>query len=299
MSSILKGKIINFYEKDRILLIEINEEKSFFFLSRSLAPQIFKYKTLNNVNITFEYSEATKEYKNQLATRIISITEISNDEGILYSVDSIKNQTVELINSFDYKMFVDFEFTMPAFNEKSKFEYELLQVGIVISDPNDKVVDEYSSYIKTKKKVSDRTKRFLNISNEELAESVSQKEFYNLLQNYFRIYTPTVFVWGSSDIKALNKFYDKNHFKQIKFDSVDLAKIIRSYYSLQEDLGLFAALQIFNGIQATQAHHALTDASATKEVFDSFKKILNNDTKLNVKEIRSHMKDELKDNKTE
>ena len=233
MSNILKGKIISFYEKDRILLIEINEEKSFFFLSRSLASQVFKYKTLNNVNITFEYSEATKEYKNQLATRIISITEISNDEGIFYSVDSIKNQTVELINSFDYKMFIDFEFTMPAFNEKSKFEYELLQVGIVISDPNDKVVDEYSSYIKTKKKVSDRTKRFLNISNEELAESVSQKEFYNLLQNYFRIYTPTVFVWGSSDIKALNKFYDKNHFKQIKFDSIDLAKLIRGYYSLE------------------------------------------------------------------
>jgi len=40
-------------------------------------------------------------------------------------------------------------------------------------------------------------------------------------------------------------------------------------------LGLFTALKIYRGIEADQVHHALTDATATKEVFDGFKKKVN------------------------
>ena len=127
-------------------------------------------------------------------------------------------------------MFIDFEFTMPEYGEKKpNFVSELLQIGVVISDKNDKIINEYSNYIKTDNPVSLRTKRFLRIDDEELEESISQEQFYEDYLSFINIYNPTIFVWGGADTKILDSFYKRHKVKDISAEYVDLAQIIKKH----------------------------------------------------------------------
>jgi hypothetical protein len=117
-----------------------------------------------SVYIFFDYSEKdVKVLKGAEAKLITSIEKIEyqSNKGLvsLYNQEAKKKSEIETINSYEYKMFIDFEFTMPEYGEKKpNFVSELLQIGVVISDKNDKIINEYSNYIKTDNPVSLRTK---------------------------------------------------------------------------------------------------------------------------------------------
>ena len=289
------GLIHDYYPRERMISIKLDNKLSFFYFPKNLYKIFYKSMTYKSVYIFFDYSDETKILKGAEAKLITNIEKIeyqsTKGKVLLYSQASKRLSLKEEINSYEYKMFIDFEFTMPEYGEKQpNFTSELLQIGVVISDKNDKIVNEYSNYIKTEYPVSNRTKRFLKIDDEELACSISAEQFYDDYLSFINIYNPVIFVWGGNDTKVLDTFYKIHKFKNIPADYINLVSVIRKHYELGFDLGLFNALKIFKDIEASQAHHALTDAAATKEVFDAFKEILNSDHDINLKEKIKELK---------
>lgn len=295
MNNSLYGLIHDYYPREKVISIKTDDKLSFFYFPSRLYKVFSKSMTYKSVYIFFDYSDNIKVLRGVEANEIVQIEKITaqTPKGLktLYSYEENLNDIKELVNSLEYKMFLDFEFTMPGFTYDKRFVSELLQIGAVISDKEGHTVNEYSTYIKTKRDVTDRTKRFLRIKDEDLLESIPQKQFYNEYKRLIDIYNPTIIVWGGNDTKELDLFYSINKLKPIKANYIDLVKLIRRHYLLSEDIGLFNALKIFCGIDASQAHHALTDAAATKEVFDSFKKYINSDNDINLKEILRQMKE--------
>ena len=295
MSNNVYGLIHDYYPREKMISIKLDDKLSFFYFPAKLYKIFSKSMTYKSVYIFFDYNDNVKVLRGVEANEISFIEKISaqTPKGLktLYSNEDEINNVKELINSLEYKMFLDFEFTMPGFTYDKKFVSELLQIGAVISDKDDNVINDYSNYIKTKKPVTDRTKRFLRIKDENLLDSVPQKQFYNEYKRLVDIYNPTIIVWGGNDTKELNLFYKINKLKPIDANYIDLVKLIRKHYQLSEDIGLFNALKIFCEIDASQAHHALTDAVATKEVFDAFKKYINSDKDINLKEILKQIKE--------
>ena len=289
------GLIHDYYPRERMISIKLENKLSFFYFPKNLYKIFYKSMTYKSVYIFFEYSDEYKVLKGAQAKLITNIEKIEyqSNKGkvVLYSQAKKKTTLKEEINSYEYKMFIDFEFTMPEYGEKQQdFYSELLQIGVVISDKDDKIVNEYSNYIKTERPVSNRTKKFLRIDEEELASAITADEFYDDYLSFINIYDPVIFVWGGNDTKVLDNFYKLHKFKNIPAEYINLVSVIRKHYELSSDIGLFNALKIFSDIEATQAHHALTDAAATKEVFDSFKKILNSDHDINLKEKLKELK---------
>ena len=295
MSNNVYGLIHDYYPREKMISIKLDDKLSFFYFPAKLYKIFSKSMTYKSVYIFFDYNDNVKVLRGVEANEISFIEKISaqTPKGLitLYANEDEINNVKELINSLEYKMFLDFEFTMPGFTYDKKFVSELLQIGAVISDKDDNVINDYSNYIKTKKPVTDRTKRFLRIKDEDLLDSIPQKQFYNEYKRLVDIYNPTIIVWGGNDTKELNLFYKINKLKPIDANYIDLVKLIRKHYQLSEDIGLFNALKIFCEIDASQAHHALTDAVATKEVFDAFKKYINSDKDINLKEILKQIKE--------
>ena len=295
MSNNVYGLIHDYYPREKMISIKLDDKLSFFYFPAKLYKIFSKSMTYKSVYIFFDYNDNVKVLRGVEANEISFIEKISaqTPKGLktLYSNEDEINNVKELINSLEYKMFLDFEFTMPGFTYDKKFISELLQIGAVISDKDDNVINDYSNYIKTKKPITDRTKRFLRIKDEDLLDSVPQKQFYNEYKRLVDIYNPTIIVWGGNDTKELNLFYKINKLKPIDANYIDLVKLIRKHYQLSEDIGLFNALKIFCEIDASQAHHALTDAVATKEVFDAFKRYINSDKDINLKEILKQIKE--------
>ena len=295
MNNTICGLVHDYYPREKMISIKQDDKICFFYFPSNLYKIFSKSMTYRSVYIIFDYNEKIKVLRNTEANEIESIEKImvQTPRGLetKFTMNSINEDVKKTINSAEYKMFLDFEFTMPSYSLEEEYERELLQIGAVISDKDDMTINEYSTYIKTKNPVSDRTKRFLRLDDNDLGDSISQKDFYNDYKRLIDIYNPTIFVWGGSDTKELDAFYEYNKFEPIKAKYVDLSKLIRHHYMLGEDIGLFNALKIFSGIDVTQAHHALTDASATKEVFDAFKKCLNSDNDINLKEILLSMKE--------
>jgi len=276
------GLVHDYYPREKMISIKMEDKITYFYFSKSQFKEFEKSMMYESVFVFFDYStKTTKVLKNVTAYSITELHKISvaTNRGplIIYSMSNKKDLAVDQIIKIDYKMFVDFEFTMPSFNDRTPFTPEIFQIGAVISDPNEKIVNEYSTYIKTLKSPSERTLKFLKIFPEDLYDSLSALDFYNDLKKLITIYNPTIFVWGGNDIKTLMTFYKLHNFEPLKFNVIDLLKIIKNYYNLGTDIGLFKALKYFKGIDATQAHHALTDAAATKEVFDAFKKAIGTD----------------------
>lgn len=283
-----KGYLVVNYDKiKRIISLDIDGEIKTYYLSRTLNKLYYTVIKKGDIYLSFSLSDKSKIIDNNEVLCIIKINSITlyNGEYIeLYDSSIEKNDVKELINSLKYKMFVDFEFTMPPYNYEKKFIPEIIQIGSVITDEDDLIVNEYSEYIKSKRKISDRTISFLRLTSEELNESVNQKVFYSNLKKLVDIYNPVAITWGSSDKTALSQFYQINKVEPLDLKFIDLSKLIKKYFSLSNDLGLFNALKIFSGIDASQAHHALTDAAATKEVFVAFKEIVINDKEFKIKE---------------
>ncbi|MCB9498534.1 MAG: hypothetical protein H6687_01425 [Bacillales bacterium] len=273
------GIIHDYYPREKMISIKKRNSLSFFYFSKS-ALQLFKRAMEHeSVFVEIEYSDKEKVLKNIIAKEITVIHKIQyqtkKGPKSLFDVSVIKEDVKKLINLDTYKAFLDFELTMPAYNERHPFTPEIIQIGMVIANEKDEIVNIYTTYVNPEVPISDRAKRFLGISKESFKDAVSYDQFYNEYKNLLSIYRPIIYVWGSNDVKALNDSFTLHKVKPLKARYEDLLKHHKHYYELKNDLGLFTALKIYRGIEADQVHHALTDATATKEVFDGFKKKVN------------------------
>lgn len=280
MSNIIKfGLIHDYYPHERIFSIKQRNTISFFYYPRNFQRFFERAMGHKHVFVEFTHDKKTKIIKGYPSYHLIDLKKIfyvSNTKRVeLFDESETEAKLIDIINYDGYKMFMDLELTMPKYGETEPFKPEILQIGCVIIDGNDETVNYYTNYVKTNKPLSDRTYRFLSLGKDAVSEAISYDEFYKDYKELLDIYNPIVYVWGKNDVSSLEDSYKLHRKKALKANYQDLLAIHHKFFNLKTDISLFKALKLYRGIDAHQVHHALTDAQATKEVYDGFKKHIN------------------------
>ncbi|MFT4412995.1 3'-5' exonuclease KapD [Fredinandcohnia humi] len=173
-------------------------------------------------------------------------------------------------------LFIDFEFTMPEgkYNPHG-FYPEIIEVGLV-AIVNQKITDQYSSYVKPTKfpKLTDRCKSFLSISQEQVNDGISFLELVSKLSQYEGSTPSTIVTWGNMDMKVLQHNCQSVGIPfPFKGKQRDLSMEYKRFFGDQNQTGLWKAVQEY-GKEGTGKHHcALDDALTTFNIF----KLVEND----------------------
>lgn len=279
----ISGRIRNVNLEERTFEILKRNKVEYFYLTRS---QIQKFKPYLQIGffVQLEYHEEkvlkgkVKAYPVIGFTKLISITR--NKRTVYFDMDTIKKGVTNVLNRTGYKMFIDLEFSMPPYNSNGTFESEIVEYGFIIENDEGQIIDEETSLVKINDKngVSDRTLDFLNLKKEDFKKASTTKEFYDVLKEALEKYEPIILVWGTNDIQMLNSFYERNNFEPLteRASFINLMQLLKNYYGLKSDVGLFKALEYFDKtFDKEQVHDALTDASITSLVFHRFKEYAN------------------------
>ena len=92
-------------------------------------------------------------------------------------------------------------------------------------------------------------------------------------------FQPTIYVWGKNDYLMIDKSYKLHNVKPVteRKNFVNLMQIIKNYYGIKNDIGLYAAFELLGAKPplVEQDHNALHDAAATLEVFHLFENEIN------------------------
>ena len=166
---------------------------------------------------------------------------------------------------------------MPSYSyvHGAGFKPEIIQYGIYLEDSEGNVVlTEHSNVLPfNKNDITDRTYDFLNLTKKDFKYAQTYNQFYKTFQDILTMYQPIVYVWGRNDIYVIDLSCEMHHKPKIleKKQVINLMQIIKNYYSIKSDIGLFNAYGLF-GKQApiVQDHDSLNDAVATSEVFHLF-----------------------------
>ena len=181
------------------------------------------------------------------------------------------------LNSLDNTMFLDLEMTMPSYKFKGKgFKTEIIQAGLLIINHKGEELYRYSNYIKPKltTELTKRAEDFLGIKSDEFyAKAIDYSLFYSDFKGILDKYNPTIVVYGKNDILVLNESYSINGVKSLKNKTrfVNLCQLIKNYYELRNDPGLFKLYKLYYNCDDVQVHDAFNDCEVTKEVFLSFR----------------------------
>jgi inhibitor of KinA sporulation pathway (predicted exonuclease) len=295
----LCGLIHDYYPRERMISIEVRGRIMYFQFPKRTHRYFEEAMFYPLVFVDFVYEDSIKIIKKVPARHISDVKKIFYRKGRrlieLYSRNETQEEIREIINKPGYKMFIDLELTMPKWGYNHPFSPEILQIGCVVLNENDEIVNYYDNYVKTVKPITDRTFRFLSLGEEAVTEAIDYEQFYNDYKHLIDIYNPIVYVWGGNDVVSLKKSYELHKLPEIKVEYQDLLQLHHKYFELKYDISLFNALRIYRGIEATQVHHALTDAQATKEVYDGFKKHVNGIELFDVKGLQQKYMNEEKE----
>jgi sporulation inhibitor KapD len=282
MKNIVSGQIRTFDEEQRIVSLYCCRRIQYFYLQRSLLNHIGKYLEIGRF-IQFTVTNEPRMYKRlkvYTVDYVIKIMHIRYRKNIVYyDVKNIKTGTKKLINNLGNKMFLDLEMSMHPYKVDRTFTQEIIQVGYLLLDQNDSIIEKYDQIIQpTKHKVlSKRTLRFLDISQEDVDNGIPFQDFYTHFKAVLDQYDPAVIVWGRNDFLALRDAYKINRLPNLDPTTryINLLKLHKNYFHLKNDLGLFNALNLYEVTEKTQAHNALEDALVTQRIFRGFRDVVN------------------------
>ncbi len=266
--------------KNRIISLKRNERIIFFYLANNLMKKFKKYLYAGNL-ISFEYDKEINVKNLHSFHKILYIIEISvpgrYGKDVLYSKAETTNELALFLDSLDYLLFLDLEMSMPPFNQKEPFLSEVIQTGFFLVNKEGEILEKYNYYIRPTKNhfLSDRTKDFLGIDYKELKSiGVSYYKFYNKFKDLINKYHPAVVVFGKNDKLFLERSYITNNLPSLTFMTrfVNLNQLLKNYYELSDDPGLFNIYQkLCNVTVDIQKHDALEDAMVTYNVYKAFK----------------------------
>lgn len=283
MKKIVSGQILTYDEELRILTMECCRKIQHFYLQRSLINHIGKYLAVGRF-IQFTISKEPRMYKKHKVYTIdyvIKIMHLRYRKSIVYyDVKNIKRGTRALLNNLKYKMFLDLEMSMHPYKIDKLFKQEIIQVGYVLYDEQDNIVERYNQIIQPSihKTLTKRTLRFLEITQDQVDEGIEFSTFYHHFKDVISTYEPAVIVWGRNDFLALKDAYKINRLPNIdhKTRYINLLKLHKNFYHLKNDLGLFNALNLYYPHDNEQSHNAYEDALATAKIFQGFRDVVNN-----------------------
>ncbi len=282
------GIIHSFDEQNRLIGIKNKKEIDYYYITSSQLSRFGRY--LNSGVVLYCYASNNKTLRRKHhVTEIISFIKLLNRRGkklyTYFDYDMIKEGVVKVIKKPSYKLFLDFEFSMPPYNHKhgaKDFYMEIISYGLYLLDDQGNSVDTDYGYLKPtcQTGLSDRTIDFLNIKKEVLTKAPPFYKFYNLLKEYMVLYQPTIYIWGRNDYLMLDSSYKRYKLEPItnRKNFVNLMQLIKTYYNIKDDIGLYAAYEIFNKKppMEVQDHNALHDAACTVDIYRLFLKLTNN-----------------------
>lgn len=286
---LLHGADIN----NRVITIKTKHKVNYYYMAKGLFQSFLQY--FNPGIYVFLYVNSnSRRYHGYCVQNVESVEKIiapnKQNPTIYYDVSVIKSGISSIVNSNRNKCFLDFEMSMPPYKSYESFVSEIIQVGYVLTDQFDQVISKADIYIKPKlfPKISERTKRFLHIEQEDVDAGIDYVTFYDEFTEQLLKYKPMVYVWGQNDkieLKNMNRIHELRDFTPTT-QFIDLLKLHKTYYGLKNDLGLFNAYNLYREIDLEkQMHNAYEDAEITREVYLSFAKVCNNEIKLNIKEL--------------
>lgn len=280
---------------NKIISIKKPKKLEFFYFQAGLMHMFKRYLYKGNF-ISLVYDEDKVVVKNRRDTHlvlyVIFIFAPSKFHNRYFYDKKILNDTLkDFLAGIDHHLFLDLEMTMPNFNEKGPFDSEIIQAGMVLCDKNLDVIEEKSIYIKPTiaRTLNGRTKKFLKIEDDLFeSRSVPYEHFYEYFKTVIDKYNPAIIVYGKNDILILDKSYKYNNVLSLKNNCrfINLNQIVRNFYNLRNDPGLFRLYQFYTKAEQIQVHNALDDSYITREVFNCFRNDVENDTHSNV-ELRN------------
>ncbi len=279
------GKIRTIDLDERIFEIKIKNKIEFFYFSRSQYKK-FKPYLHEGLYVTFLCEDDVKKRNRHMTKEVVSFTKLlqPTSKGIktYFDIDMIKKGVNKLLSKDTYRMFLDLEFTMPSYSyiHGSGFKPEIIQYGIYLEDPSGKLVlTEHDNVLPIdKKSLTDRMYEFLNLTENDFKHAKTFNQFYRVLQDIMSYYQPIVYVWGKNDMYVIDSSCDLHHKPKIleRRQVVNLMQVIKNYYSIKSDIGLFNSYGLFGKVPPiVQDHDSLNDAVATSEIFHLFLEEIN------------------------
>lgn len=277
------GIIHNSYLKyEKYISVKINKKVIYFYLQNNLMKKFKKYLYKGRF-VSFEYDidrfKIINNKKCYLINFFIYIRKNSKyHDDIYYDLEIIRDGIRNLILSLDNKMFLDLEMSMADYDMPADFTPELLQAGLVIINKNNKIIYKNNYHIKPSKyPLSRRTKNFLSLWDKDMSNWINYEVFYNEFKEIIKKYNPIILTWGKNDALFLKQSYETNNLasldKNCKF--INLLQLVKNYYNLKNEIGLFKALKFFTNQECDkQIHDALEDAIVTYKVFEGFKDVI-------------------------
>lgn len=274
------GQIRKINLDERIFEIKNKNKIEFFYFSRSQYKKFKPY--LHEGLYVFFLCKEEKTIKYHRSTReVISFTKMMRhtSKGFItyYDIDMIKKGVYKLLSKDAYRMFIDLEFTMPSFSyvHGSGFKPEIIQYGIYLEDSEGNLVLTEHDNVSPldMNSITDRTYSFLNLTEKDFKQAKTYNQFYYMLKNLLTYYQPIVYVWGRNDIYVIDLSCEMHHKPKIleRKQVVNIMQVIKNYYSIKSDIGLFNAYELFGRkAPSIQDHDSLHDAVATSEVFHLF-----------------------------
>lgn len=279
---LVSGRILSFDEHDRIIAIRHNNQIRTYYLQRSMLNTIGRYIAIGRfiqfyIKDEYRLYRGRKVYTVEYVIKIMAIRYRKNI--VFYDYKDVQSGTRNLINGLKYKMFLDLEMSMHPYRKDKDFKQEIIQAGIHLVDERNKLVYKYNKVIQPTlhKKLSKRTLKFLEITQEDVNHGIPFSEFYETFTKLIRRYDPAIIVWGRNDFLALRDAYKINNLPCLKKHTryINLLKLHKNYYNLKNDLGLFNALRLYEDAPDAQTHCAYEDAYVTYMIYRGFSRVLN------------------------
>jgi len=274
--------LIHMIELDhKVIGIKLYKSIKFFYFQNSQMNTFKRYLYQDNW-IELEYDENYLSRKGQyLAYRVSYVYRLEAigkyDHVVYYDKNILNRSLYKFLNNLGNTMFLDLEMTMPSYTFRGKgFRTEVIQAGIEICDESFMVIKTYSNYIEPRinKELSKRAEDFLGISQDEFYKKcIKYKAFYNTFNELLYKYDPAIVVFGKNDQLVLNDSYDINNLPSLKNRTrfINLCQLIKNFYELKNDPGLFKLFGVYYNNDEAQIHDALGDSEVTRLVFIAFK----------------------------
>ena len=270
--------LVHSVEGESFFTVIHNKRKMYFYLQKNLIKKFYKYLT-PGAYVVIDYDTEPVKRKYVCAYKINHFIAIGMPKDrlkrvVYYDLDIIRKGIVDLVNTINPILFIDFEMNMQDYQPIDKFEQEIIETGMVLTDKSGAIMKIKHWYIKPTlfPRLTKRTMKFLNYSSYELDKAVTFKQFYNEFKQIVKEYNPYVIVWGKSDITTLKKTCQINNCPDLKLNFVNLLQLHTNYFNLKNSPGLFSMWESYtNSKLPEQRHNSLEDALVTKDVFFKFK----------------------------
>lgn len=279
------GRIRKINLHERVFEMLIKNRVEFFYFSRSQLKKFRSY-LYEGLYVHFRCKDNKIKKDGLMVREVLSFTRLTRNTPrnliVYFDLDEIKVGVSKLLSRDTYRMFIDFEFTMPSYNYEhgSGFTPEIIQYGIYLEDAeNNLVLTEHQNVLpRDVNKISNRTYAFLKLSSKDFNKAQTYSEFYHTLKDIITLYQPVVYVWGKNDIFVLNNSCELHKKPKLidRSQIINIMQVIKNYYSIKSDIGLFNAYELF-GKKAPMAqdHDSLNDAVTTSEIFHLFLEKIN------------------------